>query len=136
MRGTGDINLGEIPAIAALLVAGLTVVQKELRRKGEALDVSKAPFLVRLRWALSLYASLRGVGWSHEPTSRLPSAPRRRNSSFAKRSCWIKRTLPSNVVHSYDAPVSACITRCLRRNSAFMGLSMGSTRCPVLWGLD
>ncbi|KAJ3510094.1 hypothetical protein NMY22_g16079 [Coprinellus aureogranulatus] len=51
-------------------------VQKELRREGETSDVGKEPFAVRVKWALSLYASLRGVGWTHKPASHIPPSPR------------------------------------------------------------
>ncbi|KAJ3521494.1 hypothetical protein NMY22_g12293 [Coprinellus aureogranulatus] len=51
-------------------------VHKDLRRQGETLNISREAFGIRLKWALSLYASLRGVGWSHEPISHLPPAPK------------------------------------------------------------
>ncbi|TEB25521.1 hypothetical protein FA13DRAFT_1777387 [Coprinellus micaceus] len=60
----------------------LSDVQKDLRRHGETRDISKEPFLTRLKWALSLYASLRGVGWSHEPTSHLPPPSKTTRTQF------------------------------------------------------
>jgi hypothetical protein len=60
----------------------LSDVQKGLRKHGETRDISKEPFLTRLKWALSLYASLRGVGWSHEPTSHLPPPSKTTRTQF------------------------------------------------------
>jgi hypothetical protein len=63
----------------------LTDVQKEIRKKGETRDISTLPFLTRLWWSLTLYASLRGVGWSHEPTSHLPVPPKTTKLGFLLR---------------------------------------------------
>ncbi|RXW19039.1 hypothetical protein EST38_g6808 [Candolleomyces aberdarensis] len=63
----------------------LTDVHKEIRKKGEIRDVSTLPFLSRLWRSLSLYASLRGVGWDHEPTSHLPAPPKRSKTVFILR---------------------------------------------------
>lgn len=63
----------------------LTDVQKEIRKKGETRNISTLPFFTRLWWALSLYVSLRGVGWDHEPTSHLPTPPKTSKLRFVLR---------------------------------------------------
>lgn len=47
----------------------LTDVQNQLRRKNQAVNISKAPFLERLKWGFDLFTSNRGIGWKHEPAS-------------------------------------------------------------------
>lgn len=53
----------------------LTDVQRELFLVGQQTPISEAPFLSRLRWALKLSMSPRGIGWTHEPTSVLRPHP-------------------------------------------------------------
>ena len=70
----------------------LTDVQRELKVLHGALkdrQIEDEPFLTRLKWALKLQTSPRGIGWSfaaHEP--HIPPAPRpsvtRRSFIFAK----------------------------------------------------
>jgi len=50
----------------------LTDAQKVLRRKGQSGSISDKNFWERFKWSFSLVTSLRGVGWSHEPTDVLP----------------------------------------------------------------
>ncbi|KAJ6466113.1 membrane bound O-acyl transferase family-domain-containing protein [Mycena vitilis] len=59
----------------------LTDVQRELRKipatqadsAGGCERIEDAPFARRLRWALDLFLSPRGVGWTHSPKRYLPS---------------------------------------------------------------
>ncbi|KAJ7030352.1 membrane bound O-acyl transferase family-domain-containing protein [Mycena alexandri] len=55
----------------------ITDVQRELRQVPVKPDsaIEHAPLLRRLRWALDLFHSPRGVGWAHEPTTTLPPHP-------------------------------------------------------------
>ena len=57
----------------------LTEPQRELRYVGRKdLEVSKASFSSRFHWGVRLWASPRGVGFTHEPTAHLPSRPKKR----------------------------------------------------------
>ncbi|KAF9530987.1 membrane bound O-acyl transferase family-domain-containing protein [Crepidotus variabilis] len=38
-------------------------------------NISRAPFLTRLKWAATLHLNQRGLGFMHEPTYALPSRP-------------------------------------------------------------
>ncbi|KAJ7628182.1 membrane bound O-acyl transferase family-domain-containing protein [Mycena polygramma] len=59
----------------------LTDVQRELRKlpatqadsAGRCENIEEAPLAQRLRWALDLFLSPRGVGWTHSPKRYLPS---------------------------------------------------------------
>ncbi|KAF6751644.1 hypothetical protein DFP72DRAFT_1172059 [Ephemerocybe angulata] len=66
----------------------LTDSQKDLHRKGEIEDITNEPFFTRLKWALSLYASLRGVSWDHEPTSHLPTPIKTTRTKFIIRQAF------------------------------------------------
>jgi hypothetical protein len=70
----------------------LTDVQRELFLVGQQKPISDAPFLSRLRWALKLSFSPRGVGWTHEPTSVLrphPPPTMSRTAFVVSQSCWM-----------------------------------------------
>lgn len=54
----------------------LTDVQRNLFLIGQREPISNAGFKARLKWALQLFTSPRGVGWTHEPTSSLPHHPK------------------------------------------------------------
>jgi hypothetical protein len=57
----------------------LTEPQRELRYVGrKELEMSKVSFNSRFRWGVRLWASPRGVGFTHEPTAHLPSRPKKR----------------------------------------------------------
>ncbi|KAF5313322.1 hypothetical protein D9611_008498 [Ephemerocybe angulata] len=66
----------------------LTDTQKDLHRKGEIKDITNEPFFTRLKWALSLYTSLRGVSWDHEPTSHLPTPIKTTRTKFIIRQAF------------------------------------------------
>ena len=53
----------------------LTDVQRELRLIGQKKSISDAPLSDRLRWAVKLVTTPRGIGWAHEPTAALPPRP-------------------------------------------------------------
>jgi hypothetical protein len=53
----------------------LTNVQHELRQVGQQESISNAGLMSRIKWALQLFTGNRGVGWTHEPTSVLPTRP-------------------------------------------------------------
>jgi len=53
----------------------LTDVQNELRLVGQKTSISTASLSDRFWWALRLLSSPRGIGWSHEPTTRIPPHP-------------------------------------------------------------
>jgi hypothetical protein len=62
----------------------LTDVQRELRQvplrppTNAAVTegpIENAPLWRRIRWAIALLNSPRGIGWAHEPTSALPAHP-------------------------------------------------------------
>ncbi|KAJ7757460.1 membrane bound O-acyl transferase family-domain-containing protein [Mycena metata] len=52
----------------------ITEVQRELRQP-DSVPIENVSLLRRLRWALDLFTSPRGVGWAHEPTTVLPPHP-------------------------------------------------------------
>ena len=57
----------------------LTDVQRVLSRKGKTpkeSPIHEKGFWERLKWSFSLVTSIRGVGWSHEPTAILPKPTR------------------------------------------------------------
>lgn len=47
----------------------LTDVQTELRLKGQTVSISSAGFADRLRWAVKLFLTPRGIGWTHASSS-------------------------------------------------------------------
>ncbi|KAF9002703.1 membrane bound O-acyl transferase family-domain-containing protein [Cyathus striatus] len=62
-------------------------VQKDLRRKKDEkseTSISDASLKERLKWGLDLFFSIRGVGWKHEPTSRLRWIPSQASASKLK----------------------------------------------------
>jgi hypothetical protein len=69
----------------------LTDVQRELFLVGQQKPISDAPFLSRLRWALKLSFTPRGVGWTHESTSVLrphPPPTMSRTTFIISQLCW------------------------------------------------
>ncbi|KAF9010835.1 membrane bound O-acyl transferase family-domain-containing protein [Cyathus striatus] len=60
-------------------------VQHDLHRKKDtSRSISNATLNERLKWGLDLFFSPRGVGWTHEPTSRLRWMPPRVISSKSR----------------------------------------------------
>ncbi|KAF9002742.1 membrane bound O-acyl transferase family-domain-containing protein [Cyathus striatus] len=62
-------------------------VQNDLRRKVDEkkeINISGASLKERFKWALDLFFSIRGVGWTHEPTSRLRWIPSQVSASKFK----------------------------------------------------
>lgn len=60
----------------------ITDVQRELRLTDQREPISNAGLLQRLKWGLHLLANHRGVGWTHEPKSVLPSHPNLTRGQF------------------------------------------------------
>lgn len=49
--------------------------QPELRKIGQRKATPEMTVIEHLRWAASLLATYRGIGWAHEPTAHLPPRP-------------------------------------------------------------
>ncbi len=84
-----DYFLGSVYAGSILLGSDyilLTEPQKELRLRGQKEAVDSAPLSERFRWGFRLWSSLRGVGWTHQP-SRLgaPVSPDTTRLAFIRR---------------------------------------------------
>jgi hypothetical protein len=63
----------------------LTEPQTQLFRIGQKAPSASFPSIwQKVKWALDLLSSPRGVGWSHEPSSKLPPAPFTANTSRLK----------------------------------------------------
>jgi hypothetical protein len=61
---------------AALDYIVLTEPQTQLFKRGQKMPSSSFPSLwERVKWALDLLTSQRGIGWTHEPTEKLPPSP-------------------------------------------------------------
>lgn len=63
-----DFGLGTQGIFVALMVLDKLVLSKrtDFRRNGDGQSIPKAWSLMRLDWAIKLYASMRGVGWNWE----------------------------------------------------------------------
>jgi hypothetical protein len=79
---SGDIpsNHGVTCALFSLIFSSLdltvlTDVQNELRLVGQKTSISTASLSDRFWWALRLLSSLRGIGWTHEPTTHILPHP-------------------------------------------------------------
>ncbi|KAJ7712524.1 membrane bound O-acyl transferase family-domain-containing protein [Mycena metata] len=77
----GDYSIGNVWLSYCCFASDyilITDVQRELRQvrvKPDSVPIENASLLRRLRWALDLFTSPRGVGWAHEPTNVLPPHP-------------------------------------------------------------
>jgi hypothetical protein len=79
----------------------LTDVQRELRRVGQKESISNANLKSRFKWAFQLLATMRGVGWTYEPTSFIPPRPKLTRPRFiASRLVWVAMYLLMNDVFS------------------------------------
>jgi hypothetical protein len=69
----------------------LTDVQRELFLVGQQTPISESSFASRLKWALKLFISNRGVGWTHEFKSVIrPHPPPMSKTTFvASRLLWM-----------------------------------------------
>ena len=79
---SGDIsfNNGVTCAVFTLIFSSLdltvlTDVQNELRLVGQKTSISTASLSDRFWWALRLFSGLRGIGWTHEPTTHILPHP-------------------------------------------------------------
>ena len=75
MKDFGDI----ISTLSVTLTASDYILlrnrQPELRKIGQKKATSEMTFKERLKWAVSLLATPRGIGWAHEPTDQIPPRP-------------------------------------------------------------
>ena len=60
----------------------LTDVQNELRLVGQKAPISTASLSSRFWWALRLFLSPRGIGWTHEPTGHIRPHPTTLRAQF------------------------------------------------------
>jgi len=67
---------------SSLDVTVLTDVQNELRLVGQKTSISKASLSDRFWWALRLFSSPRGIGWTHEPTTHILPHPTTSRARF------------------------------------------------------
>lgn len=74
-----DLAIGDpITALAATAIDFiiLSEPQTQLFKRGQQTPSVAFPSLwEKIKWALDLLTSHRGIGWTHEPTDRLPLAP-------------------------------------------------------------
>lgn len=74
-----DLAIGDpITALAATAIDFiiLSEPQTQLFKRGQQTPSVAFPSLwEKIKWALDLLTSHRGIGWTHEPTDRLPPAP-------------------------------------------------------------
>lgn len=74
---TSDYALGSV-ILAFLCIASDYVLLTDVQRELRAASHSQPPHSLwsRIRWAAQLFASFRGIGWEHEPTSFIRPRPR------------------------------------------------------------
>jgi hypothetical protein len=102
----------------------LTDVQHKLFLIGQRQPISKAGFKARLKWALQLFTSPRGVGWTHEPTSSLPPHPKLTRTQFlVSRLGWLVASLLLNDISSI----------LIRANPFFAWDTIPLVEQPLLW---
>jgi hypothetical protein len=78
--GLGERGIcSRLPILVSFASSNLLLCepQKELRFIGQKpKNISDAPFLSRLWWALLVWANPRGINLAHEPTTHLPPRPK------------------------------------------------------------
>ena len=80
--------IGLIPTASDYIL--LRNSQPALRKIGQKKATSEMTFTERLVWSASLLATLRGIGWAHEPTSQIPPRPTASRGKFiASQFLWI-----------------------------------------------
>ncbi|KAF9002725.1 hypothetical protein BDQ17DRAFT_1356725 [Cyathus striatus] len=79
--------LSGIKILSTIQCILLLDVQKDLRRRKDmkkGTTISDASLKERFKWGLDLFFSPRGVGWTHEPTSRLRWIPSQLSASKSR----------------------------------------------------
>ncbi|KIM34696.1 hypothetical protein M413DRAFT_126297 [Hebeloma cylindrosporum] len=75
----GQANFPMIRLFDASTNILLTEPQRQLRYIAQKdLEISRASLSSRFRWGVRLWASPRGIGFTHEPTAHLPPRPKQR----------------------------------------------------------
>jgi hypothetical protein len=83
----------------------LTEPQTQLFRLGQKAPSASFPSIwQKLKWALDLLSSPRGIGWTHEPSSKLPPTPFTTKTS---RPTFIVNQLSTAAVHYFTWDVCA-----------------------------
>lgn len=81
---TTDLGIGSALICQLLFAADyilVTEVQRELRLVAQTRPITSSGFFERLRWAINLFFSPRGIGWMHAP-SVIPRPPQSTSRSL------------------------------------------------------
>ncbi|PFH47757.1 hypothetical protein AMATHDRAFT_151394 [Amanita thiersii Skay4041] len=119
-------SLGQLFAACDYIL--LTDVQRELTFRKQTKPAYQLPLRQRIEWAANLAASVRGIGWNHEPRHALPSSkPKTARSEF------IAQQLQGLAWHLMAYEISTAYTR---GNPSFLknGCSLaahGFLRCVI-----